>query len=148
MDAVDERKTDRRSVEGTDAWWCREIDSPESVDVIAGPDGERLSILGKQDGIRSESGVVAIVAELTDREKRMVGHGRENMGATSNSGQRRKKSVVWKQGSVRSSHGVAIGKTNDVAGSDRAFVDTRSVWADEVLGTACIWYCVGRFREN
>ena len=116
--------------------------------MIAGPDGERLSILGKQDGIRSESGVVAIVAELTDREKRMVGHGRENMGATSNSGQRRKKSVVWKQGSVRSSHGVAIGKTNDVAGSDGAFVDTRSGWADEVLGTACVWYCVYRFREN
>ena len=116
--------------------------------MIAGADGECLSILGKQDGIRSERGVVAIVTELTDREKRMVGHGRKNMGAASISGQRRKKSVVWKQGGVCSSHGVAIGKANDVAGSDGAFVDTRSIWANEVLGTSCVRYCICRFREN
>ena len=110
--------------------------------MIAGADGERLSILEQQDGVRSERGVVVIVAELTDREKRMVCHGRKDMGATSNGGQRRKKSVVWKQGGVRSSHGVAIGKANNVARSDGAFVDTGGVWADEVFGTSCAGYCI------
>ena len=117
--------------------------------MIAGADDEGLSIFGQQDGVRSERGVVAIVAELTDQEKRMVGHGRKNMGTTSNGGQRRKKSVVWKQGGVRGSHdGVAIGQANNVAGSDGAFVDTRSVWANEVLGTSCVGYSVCRFVKS
>ena len=49
-----------------DAWWCREVDSPKSVDVIVGVGGESLSILGQQNSIRRERGVIAIVAELTD----------------------------------------------------------------------------------
>ena len=51
--------------------------------------------LGQQDGVSSECGVVAIVAELAVREQRMVGHSMKNIGVASNGGQRREESVGW-----------------------------------------------------
>ena len=113
--------------------------------MIAGANGESLSILGEQDGVRSERGVVAIVAVLTDREKRMVGHGRKNMDTTSIGGQRRKEYVVWKQGGVRGGHGVAIGQANSVIGSDGMLVGARSAWVNEVLGTSRVGYSARGF---
>ena len=74
----------------------------------------------------------------------MVAHdGGENMGATSNGGQRRKESVGWKQGGMRGGHGVAIGQANSVTGSDCTLVNARSVWANEMLGTSRVGYSVG-----
>ena len=110
--------------------------------MIAGAGGESLSILGQQDGVSSEPGVVAIVAELADREEGMVGHRRGNEGKTSNGGQRRKESVVWKQYGVCGRHGVTIGQANSVTGSDWRLVDARSVWANEMLGTSRAEYSV------
>ena len=101
VDAVDEGQADGGRFGGMDAWWCREVDSPEPVDAITRADSVCLSILGQQqDSVGSERCVVAIVAELANREEGMVGHARENMGTTSNGGQGREEYVGWKQGGV------------------------------------------------
>ena len=130
----------------------RDIDIPESVDVVALANGAGLTIFRKEYSVSSERCVITFVAKLADGEKRMVGHGGEDMRTTSLMGKLGQDAVFWEVCGVCGGHGVTIGKFDMVAGCDRAFVNTRGVGANKVLGATCVGYavrgCGGNCRKH
>ncbi len=80
---------------------------------------------------------------MTDGEQRIVGHAGEDMGTTSEIGEWRQVAVVRKQCRVCCGDGVAIRKSNGVAGGDGTLVYTRGLWANNMFRAAGVGNSIG-----